>query len=173
MGFWGGASSKEPTCQHTGDIRDAGDIIQFSITKCKVYASIQWYITLHLYVCVCVYSAWRKKWQPTQCSCVENSWTEEPSGLHGITKERNSTWLLNSNGIHRAVLCIVAQLCPTLVTPWAVARQAPLSMGFSRQEDWSGLPGPPPGDLPNPGIKSRSPAMQADSLPAELPGKPI
>ena len=42
------------------------------------------------------------------------------------------------------------------VTPWAVALQAPLSMGFSRQEDWSGLPGPPPGDLPHPGMASAS-----------------
>jgi len=45
-------------------------------------------------------------------------------------------------------------------------------MGFSRQEYWSGLLCPPPGDLPNPGIKPRSPALQADSLPSEPPGKP-
>ena len=45
-------------------------------------------------------------------------------------------------------------------------------MGFPRQEYWSGLPCPPPGNLPNPGIKPRSPAMQVDSLPAEPPGKP-
>ena len=43
--------------------------------------------------------------------------------------------------------------------PWTVARQAPLSMGFSREEDWSGLPCPSPGDLPNPGIEPRSPAL--------------
>ena len=59
------------------------------------------------------------------------------------------------------------------VTPWTVAHQASLSMGFSRQEDWSGLPCPPPGDLPNPGIKLRSPALQVDSLPSEPPGMPI
>ena len=52
------------------------------------------------------------------------------------------------------------------------ALQAPLSTGFSRQEQWSGLPCPPPGDLPNPGIKPRSPALQVDSLPAELLEKP-
>ena len=50
------------------------------------------------------------------------------------------------------------------VTPWTVARQAPLSMGFSRQEYWSGLPCPSPGDLPDPGIEPRSPALQADCL---------
>ena len=62
----------------------------------------------------------------------------------------------------------VAKSCPTLAATWAVACQAPLSMGFSRQQYWSGLPFPSPGDLPNPGIKPRSPALQADSLPTEL-----
>ena len=64
----------------------------------------------------------------------------------------------------------VAQLCPTM-TPWTVAYQVPPSMGFSRQEYRSGLPSPSPGDLPNPGIKPRSPVLQVDSLPSELPGK--
>ena len=57
--------------------------------------------------------------------------------------------------------------------PWTVAYQAPPSMGFSRQEYWSGLPFPSPGDLPDPGIEPWSPALQADSLPAELSGNPI
>ena len=57
------------------------------------------------------------------------------------------------------------------VTPWTVASQAPLSMGFSRQEYWSGLPFPSPGDLPNPGIEARSLALQADALTSEPPGK--
>ena len=69
-------------------------------------------------------------------------------------------------------LCLVGQLCLTLVTPWTVACQAPLSMVFSRQEHSSGLPCPPPGDLSNPGIEPGSPALQVDSLPAELSGKP-
>ena len=58
------------------------------------------------------------------------------------------------------------------VTPWTAARQAPLSMGFSRQEYWSGLPSPSPGDLPKPGIKSWSLALQANSLQSETLGKP-
>ena len=57
-------------------------------------------------------------------------------------------------------------------TPWTVTYQAPLSMGFSRQEYWSGLPFPSPGDLPDPGIEPRSPALQADTLTSEPPGKP-
>ena len=58
-------------------------------------------------------------------------------------------------------------------TPWTVAYQAPLSMKFSRQEYWSGLPYPSPGDLPDPGIKPMFPALQADTLPSEPPGKPL
>ena len=57
------------------------------------------------------------------------------------------------------------------VTPWTVAYRAPLSMGFSRQEYWSGLPLPSPGDLPDPGIEPRSPTLQADTLLSEPLGK--
>ena len=56
------------------------------------------------------------------------------------------------------------------VIPWTVAHQPPLSIEFSRQEYWSGLPFPSPGDLPNPGIEPGSPALQADALPSEPPG---
>ena len=56
--------------------------------------------------------------------------------------------------------------------PWTVAYQSPQSMEFSRQEYWSGLPFPSPGDLPNPGIETSSPTLQADTLPSEPPGKP-
>ena len=58
------------------------------------------------------------------------------------------------------------------VTPWTVAHQAPPSMGLSRQEYWSGLPLPSPGDLPNPGIEPRSPALPTDTLTFDPPGKP-
>ena len=63
---------------------------------------------------------------------------------------------------------LVPKSCLTLVTPGTTACQAPLSMGFSRQEYWSGLPFLSPGDLPNPGIKPGSPALQVDSSPTEL-----
>ena len=71
-------------------------------------------------------------------------------------------------------VCLLScvQLC---VTPWTVARQAPLSMGFSRQEHWSGLPRPPPGDLPDPGIESTSlssPALAGRLLPLRHLGRP-
>ena len=63
---------------------------------------------------------------------------------------------------------LVAESCPALTTPWTVARQAPLSMAFPKQESWSGLPFPSPGELPDPGIEPGSPASQADALPTEL-----
>ena len=66
---------------------------------------------------------------------------------------------------------LITKSCPTLVTPWTVACQTPLSIGFSRQEYYSGLLFPSPGDLSDPGIEPRSPALQADSLPTELQGK--
>ena len=59
----------------------------------------------------------------------------------------------------------------TFLTLWTVAHQAPLSMRFSRQEYWSGFLFLSPGDLPDPGIEPRSPALQVNSLPSELPGK--
>ena len=58
-------------------------------------------------------------------------------------------------------------------TPWTVAHQAPPSMGFSRQEHWTGLPFPFSGDLPDPGMEPRSPRLQADALTSEPPGKPF
>ena len=63
---------------------------------------------------------------------------------------------------------LFAKSCPSLAIPWTVAHQAPLSMGFSRQEYWSRLPRPSPGDLPDSGIEPGSPALQADSLSTEL-----
>ena len=77
-------------------------------------------------------------------------------------------------GVFRLYMCVCVCVCHfsrvpwTVVTPWIVAHQAPLSMGFSRRGFWSGLPCPPPGNLPDPEIKPTSPgspALQADSLP--------
>ena len=65
----------------------------------------------------------------------------------------------------------VTQSCLTFCDPMEYSLQAPPSMGFSRQEYWSGLPFPSPGDLPDPGIEPGSPALQADALPSEPPGK--
>ena len=71
-------------------------------------------------------------------------------------------------------VCSVTQSCPTLCDPMDCSPPSSFVHGhFSRQEHWNGLPCPPPGDLPNPGIEPMSPTLQVDSLPAEPPGKPI
>ena len=86
-----------------------------------------------------------------------------------------SLYLLGLANSPAAMTCgggvLVTKSCMTLATPWTVGCQAPLSMGFPRQEYWSGSPFSSPGDLPDPGIKLRSLVLQADSLPSELPGK--
>ena len=77
---------------------------------------------------------------------------------------------------NQCVRARLLQLCSPLVSPWTVAHQAPLSMELSRQEYWSGLPCPSPGDFPDPKTKPcslRSPALQADSLPLSRQGSPI
>ena len=86
-----------------------------------------------------------------------------PWGHRDTTEQLNTTWQLCARLLGRAWF---------LVTARTAARQAPLSMGLSRQEYWSGLPCPSSGDLPNRGIEPRSPTSQADSLPSEPPGKP-
>ena len=76
---------------------------------------------------------------------------------------------------HAKTVCMYAQSCPTLCNPMDCSHQSPLSMRLSQQEYWSGLSFPPPGDLPNPGIKPESPvasALQADSLPLSHLGSP-
>ena len=72
-------------------------------------------------------------------------------------------------------MCVHAQSCLTLcnLTPLTAAHQASLSMGFSRQDDWSGLPFPSPGDLPDPGIEPESPELAGRFFTAEPPGKPV
>ena len=87
----------------------------------------------------------------------------------GMSGERAGENIL---GCFPLCCCLVTKVYLTLETPWTVAFQGPLTMGFSRQEYWSGLPLPSPGGLPNQGIEPRSPTLQADSLPSEPPGKP-
>ena len=101
---------------------------------------------------------WKRKWQATLIKKVNMSY---------VFYIFFAMFLLNS-----VSLSLVTKLCPTLATPWTVACQTPLSMGFSRQEYWSWLPFPSPGDLPDSLIEPESPSLQPDSLPTELWGKP-
>ena len=71
------------------------------------------------------------------------------------------------------MLSVSHSVARLFATPWIAAHQGPVSMRFSRQRYWSGLPFPSPEDLPNPGIEPGSPALQADSLLIELQGKPL
>ena len=89
----------------------------------------------------------------------------QPKGLAVLLK-------FNSHAILFLYLLVAQCVCWLFTTPWIVASQATLSMGFPRQEYWSGLPFPPAEDLPDPRTECGSPAWQADSLPSELPGKP-
>jgi len=84
------------------------------------------------------------------------------SPVHGLSPGKNTVCVCVKSLSH-------VRLFATL---WTVAHQAPPSMRFSKQEYWSGLPFPSPGDLPNLGIEPTSPALQVDSLPSEPPGKP-
>ena len=96
-------------------------------------------------------------------------------GLEPWTKVQPCVWRWESGDKQRSVLSAELRGQQTVsgsATPWTVACQAPLSMRFLRQEYWSGLPFPSPGDLPDPGIKSESPALQADSLPLSDRGSP-
>ena len=73
--------------------------------------------------------------------------------------------------LHVVCMLIRSFVSDSLATPWTVAHQAPLSMEFPKQEYWSGLPFPPPGHIPNPGVDPKSPALEADSLPLSYLGR--
>ena len=90
---------------------------------------------------------------------------ENNKGIFYHVNVRNNKTQMESFASNVAKL-LVAQCLWLFVTPWTIAYQAPLSMEFFRQKYWSGLPFPSPADLPDPGIKPRSPALESDSLPA-------
>ena len=102
-----------------------------------------------------------------------SDWTWVPPNFVGPKQGDSSRMEMFQKGAERKVKVLVTQLCLLSVTPWTITHQTPLSMGFSRQEYWSGLPFPLPGGIPDPGMKPGSPALQADSLPSEPPGKPL
>ena len=113
-------------------------------------------------------------WNPPNRSCTRTSTKTVSHTLPYMQRLRFLAWFQVH---HRpsVTTCMSQSLsCVRLfAAPWTVARQALLSTCFSRQEHWSGLPFPSPGDPPNPGTEPRSPALQADSLLSEPPGKPF
>ena len=113
----------------------------------------------------------------------KNQYTEQKQCCNKLNKNFKSGPLLKNLlrlfknkkflKIRKKCTCVICCCCMSLFsTPWTVACQAPLSMGFSRQEYWSGFPCPSPGDLPDLGINPSSPTLQADSSPSEPWGKP-
>ena len=102
-------------------------------------------------------------------------WVRDGSKVEMISATRCLKWILTTLGL-MAIATVKVKVkslsrVRLFAIPWTVAHQTPPSMGFSRQEYWSGLPFPSPGGLPNPGIEPRSSALQADSFPAE-PAEP-
>ena len=81
-------------------------------------------------------------------------------------------WVLIYGICFPLTCCLVAVMSSSFASPWTAAHQVPLFMRSPRQEYWSGLPFPSPGDLPNPGIKPASPALRVDSLPLSYQGSP-
>ena len=93
--------------------------------------------------------------------------------MHGSDRHNVATKLSFFGGGGQGWVTSVAQPCPTFCNPMNYSPPGSSVMEFSRQEYWSGLPFPSPGDLPDPEIEPRSPALQAESLPTEPPGRPI
>ena len=93
--------------------------------------------------------------------------------LDTIAKQVSTRTSAKGGLIYHAVLCLVPRLCPTLCEPMAYSPPGSSVHGILQAEYWSELPFPSPGDLCSPGIKPGSPALQADSLPSEPPGKPL
>ena len=110
-------------------------------------------------------------------SAIQKSFNQQlpRGGKNGICKRNLLCFVLVTVHLQmrgsEKLKVLVTQLCLTLCDPWTVAHQTPLSMEFSRQECWNGLPFLTPEDL-LPGIKTRSPTLQADSLSSESPEKP-
>ena len=114
-----------------------------------------------------IQKAQKYNWTQTLAKVPDHTGDREAYNNHALTFEswevQVDLWVLCAQSLRHIHLFPI---------PWTVARQAPLSMGFSRKEYWSGLPFPTPRDLPNPGVKSRSLALHVDSLPSEPPRKP-
>ena len=100
----------------------------------------------------------------SECSMPKKLWKNAFFILKNIVFMRNKNWEFAPKHIYLKYECAVLSCVQLFAAPWTVACQAPLLIGFFRQEYWSRLPCPPPGDLPNPGIEPRSPTLQVDSL---------
>ena len=147
MGFSGGTSGKEPTCQCRRHKRHG-----FNLWVGKI--------------------PWRRAWQPTPLFLPGESHGQRSLMGYNPSADKSWTRLKRLSSSSSSMLSHFSHVL-LLATPWTVAHQAPLSMGFFRQEYWSGLPCAPLGDLSGPGIEPATPtssALRTDSLPTEPPG---
>ena len=127
-------------------------MLQFPLSLwCNLRASCGWYVYTHMDIHT----------HPCTSMCM-NEYTYKPIDM----------CMYRCVFTHLCTHGLVMKSCLSLVTPWTIGHQAPLSIGFSRQEYWSGLPFPSLGHPPDLGIEHRSPALQADSFPSMPPGKP-
>jgi len=124
----------------------------------------QYRVGLGSNVCVLIHGP-EGNGNPLQCSCLENprdgeAWWAAVSGVaqNWTRLKRLSSSMFTEEEVPSQRQLQLLRSVRLSVTPWTAARQAPLSMGFSRQEYWSGVPCPPPGDLPDPGMEPASPA---------------
>ena len=119
-------------------------------------------------VAAMLFCPWDSAGQNTEAAChalFQGIFLTQGSNPHLLHWQVDSLTLSHKGSPYALVCTKLLSRVQISVTPCTIACQAPLSIGFSRQEYWSGLPFPPPGDLPNPGIKPMSPAYQANSLP--------
>ena len=120
-------------------------------------------------------SLWPHRWQPTRLLCpCDFPGKSTGVGGHCLLQKEVCIYIYIYTHIHIYIYMKWSEVkslsrVRLFATPWTVTYQAPPSLGFSRQEYWSGLPFPSPADLPNPGIKPGSPVLQADALPSEPP----
>ena len=132
-----------------------------------------------LYKEIISYSIWKAQWSEIQekeeclfCKFYSVQWSRKQIWIQGWQIEKEEPWILAWHLTSPALPCAVPSHSVFAIPP-TVARQAPPSLGFSRQEYWSGLLRPPPGDFPDLGIKPTSLELQVDCLLSEPPGKPI
>ena len=119
---------------------------------------------------------WPKYWRFSFRISPSNEYSGVISSSYLTLWNTKNEWFLHIYSLYLNYLLgglVTKSCCLVFATPWTVVHQAPLSIGFFRQECWSGLPFLSPGDLPNPGIETGSPGLQEDSLATELPGKPL
>ena len=109
---------------------------------------------------------------PCPLSPVCGKMTFHETGLWCQKDWRHADYFSKIAELFLLLKCLLLSCVQLFATPWIIVHQAPLSMGFPRQEYWSGLPFPSPGDTPDPGMELSSPALQANSLPSEPLGKP-